>query len=322
MMELWKQTFHDSNRYIKLVFDTYFSPDNVFVRYEGEKLISALLGVPYRFSCNKENSKILSKGFYLCGLATHPQWREKGIMGQLMEEAENRADEMGYDMTFLIPADSHLREYYSKKGYRTASFRKRLVLDIPEIHAEDGKSKMYIYTIRDFLEKGKKSFVDDIAEWCNKIEMSNGYIPTIQHSKTDMMAVMAENENSIFLTECTFDPEYPILAKVMGVMFLEIPDDINKPLRIIGMYFKDKHCIFRESNIQNDNVHLPIIKDTISAIIRKYPDINKIEFLIPYVGESTCISGVEPYAMIKPIKNKGFFCKNENIKFNISLMLD
>lgn len=27
MMQLWKNTFHDSDAYISLVFDTYFNPD-------------------------------------------------------------------------------------------------------------------------------------------------------------------------------------------------------------------------------------------------------------------------------------------------------
>ncbi len=152
MMKLWKDTFHDSDYYISLVFDTYFTPDFVVYREENGNVISAMLAVPYTFAfsdnfvgkdcCdpmitispkynNRTNSgepgsddeSNLVKGLYLCGLMTSPAHRGAGIMGELIEEMNLRAMRMGFAFTFLIPSSDGLRRYYVKHGYFNSSFR-------------------------------------------------------------------------------------------------------------------------------------------------------------------------------------------------------
>ena len=160
MMKLWKNTFHDSDDYISLVFDTYFTPDFVAYREENGNVISAMLSVPYTFALsdnfvdkdccdpmitispkynNRTNSGVpgsddesnLVKGLYLCGLMTSPSHRGAGIMGELIEEMNLRAMRMGFAFTFLIPSSDGLRRYYVKHGYFNASFRRvnRYMLD-------------------------------------------------------------------------------------------------------------------------------------------------------------------------------------------------
>ncbi len=322
MMELWKDTFHDSQSYINLVFDTYFSLDNTFVRYKGETLISALLGVPYTFQAyDKYKEKILMKGFYLCGLATNPKWRKRGIMSHLMEKAEISAKERGYDMTFLIPADDNLREYYNKKGYHTASYRKRQTIDIPLNAYKDAKSEMYIYTIRDFLTHGKTSFIDQLAEWCCEIERKRKSFPTILHSRKDMLTIMAENENSIFLTDYTFDPEYPILANVSAVVFPELPTEEEQRIKIIGLYSERILCYSKINIGINTTAIDNSIMSMITSISHRFHK-SKIEFLLPNISNTFENREEEPYAMIKPMRNIDILDKNENQKFEISLMLD
>lgn len=123
MMKLWKDTFGDPYEYIRMVFDTYFVEENVeTVEDEKGRLISSLLGVPYRFfdcgvetPCGSHDGYL--KGMYLCGLATVPDMRGKGLMKELMRRFEERAAGNDYDFSFLIPADEGLRNYYSRMGY-------------------------------------------------------------------------------------------------------------------------------------------------------------------------------------------------------------
>ncbi len=314
MMELWKNTFHDSNYYINLVFDTYFSLENAFTVYDGEKLVASLLGVEYEFQApNGRGETKKFKGMYLCGLATHMDYRRQGIMGRLMEEAENSAKARGFAITFLIPADSHLREYYRKKGYYTSSYR---ITHIEKNEKTGTTNKMYIYTFKELFERGKLEFIREVAGWCSDLEKRNKGIVTILHSKTDMMAIISENENSFFITDSTFDPEYPILANVRAVVFPTDPDEEKKILSILGIYFRD------ESDISSNKsqTRLPkSIKDVISCL---YPNFD-VEINLPYTGdENTSGEGISPYAMIKPIGDYRKFVKNENSKFKISLMLD
>ena len=121
MMQLWSDTFHDSDEYISLVFASYFDDNAVEVELEGDDLRSAMLSVGYEFR-PKSGGRTLH-GLYLCGLATKPEARGAGLMSTLMQRIEDRAREEGFDFTFLIPADAGLRRFYADRGYADSFWR-------------------------------------------------------------------------------------------------------------------------------------------------------------------------------------------------------
>lgn len=320
MMELWKETFHDSLSYIELVFDTYFCMQNVFVRYRDNRIIASLLCVPYEFLIlTNEGEKTTRKGMYLCGLATHPDFRRRGIMSELMREAERSICERGYDFTFLIPADSHLRDYYKNKGYRTASFRLIEQLE----HKGDSKNRhLNIYSIRDLFECADLGLVKQLAYWCREKEIQQD-LPTLVHSQIDMIAVMKENENSFFMTEDAFDFKNPILENVVAVVFPEVPGNPKESVRVVGLYTKDNIHL----NKENDQLTRTIMKTVKEAVCKMCPSF-QVEFSLPYycVRNNNCLQNrkriVKPYAMIKNLKSSDVLMTNENLTFQISLMLD
>ncbi len=315
MMELWKETFHDSNRYIKLVFDTYYRPENAFTVYDGDKLVASLLGVEYEFQRkDKEGIKKNFQGLYLCGLATHPDYRRRGIMGELMEQAENSAKRRGNAITFLIPADDHLRRYYEGKGYKTSSFRIKKPLEKAQ---NADKSKMYIYTFKELFELNKNDFIEEVAEWCRNRELESRALNSILHSQQDMLAVIRENENSFFVTDSSFDLKYPILAKVRAVVFPSlIEGDSSEIWGIDGLFLKEN----QEYNSQSGDI-LDIPQDLSQIIQEKYPN---REFILrtPISNQKIEIMKSQPYAMVKSLVNDGEFAKFENQVFKIYLMLD
>lgn len=119
LKKLWKETFHDTDEYINLIFDTYY--DESLVEYEesNSQIVAGLLGVPYEFG-NADNKL---RGLYLCGLATNSQFRSRGIMTRLLSRINAKAAEAGYAFTFLIPADPGLRKYYHDREYVNAFYR-------------------------------------------------------------------------------------------------------------------------------------------------------------------------------------------------------
>jgi len=119
MARLWKETFHDSNDYISLIFDNYFDPELIEFEEIGGDVAAALIGIPYRFG-NAERSL---PGLYLCGLATKPQYRSRGIMTRLLTRINDRARNAGFAFTFLIPSDAGLRKYYHDREYVNAFYR-------------------------------------------------------------------------------------------------------------------------------------------------------------------------------------------------------
>ena len=49
MMKLWKDTFHDSDDYISMVFDNYFSAEIVEYEERDGEIVAAMMAVPYHF---------------------------------------------------------------------------------------------------------------------------------------------------------------------------------------------------------------------------------------------------------------------------------
>ncbi|MBD5221980.1 MAG: hypothetical protein HDS70_06430 [Bacteroidales bacterium] len=127
MMKLWKDTFHDSDEYISMIFDSYYNEDLIEYEVENGRVISALLAIPYKFSLSEkyvdnenENSDSCNQflhGLYLCGLATDIQSRGRGIMSKLINNINKKGYNYGYNFTFLIPASKSLQTYYRDKKY-------------------------------------------------------------------------------------------------------------------------------------------------------------------------------------------------------------
>lgn len=134
-MKLWMETFHDSPEYVNLLFDAYFSEEHIEYEICDGKLVAAMLAIPYHFeyrltvSAGGETDLIDFNALYLCGLATRPGYRNKGIMGRLIEQIASRAKHSKkYDFLFLIPADNHLANYYMSKGF--VPFCNRNIIDL------------------------------------------------------------------------------------------------------------------------------------------------------------------------------------------------
>lgn len=309
MMELWKETFHDSMQYVGLVFETYYRPDHSFTRYCENRLIASLLAIPYEFQILANDSrKRFLKAIYLCGLATRPEWRKKGIMSGLINETEMYFQTRGFDMAFLIPADDHLREYYKHMGFYDASFRKETEWAWEKISVVKEQKPLNIYAIRNFItDTYNEDFIKSLANWCREMEICRDW-PSIVHSREDIIAAMRENENSILITDGHFDPEYPNLTNVVGVAFLELPEDSSNDIRIIEKYTRANLATIREDDIRN-------------AILAAY-DRKLIKEFKAVIEDPYLKRGVRPYAMVKPLISMEYFEENRKPIFDISLMLD
>ena len=156
LSRLWKDTFHDSDSYVSLVFNNCFDPD--FVEYEEEngEIVAGLLGVPYEFG----NSDRKLKGLYLCGLATKPQFRSRGIMTRLLSCINEKAREAGFAFTFLIPSDQGLRKYYRDREYVNAFYR--VVDNYTSLHDFDLEYQSILMEQKEKVAVLKKRYFDSL----------------------------------------------------------------------------------------------------------------------------------------------------------------
>jgi hypothetical protein len=249
MMQLWKNTFHDSDAYISLVFDTYFNPDLIAYNEENGKLVSAMLGVPYEFG----NGGNKLKGLYLCGLATQEEFRHRGIMNDLIEKINTTAIEKGYDFTFLIPATDALINYYSARGYNNAIYRVedrytevhdfaknyRSILMIEDERVSALKTKYFDSLITDFINPKEEKTIDEIIQYIMSSEENITTYISLRHSAKDLHAVIKENDISKGkIVTCRNNDK-----KLTGLAFVTVDD--KKRVNIPKIYYDDNCSLYK-----------------------------------------------------------------------------
>lgn len=129
LKEIWREVFRDTPTYIKLFFSQKFSPSSCLVYKEGGQIVSMIHYPQYSM---KFYSETLTAG-YICGTATLPSFRGKGIMGKLIEAACDKMRARGDTFSVLIPANEALFKYYEKFGFATVFYKRRTELTPEDI---------------------------------------------------------------------------------------------------------------------------------------------------------------------------------------------
>lgn len=114
LIDLWRLCFGDSEDFIRLFFDRVYREENALTLEREGRILCALHIVPYRMLVAGHEWSLA----YVCGVATWPEYRRRGLMGQLMRQAIDVMAGRGYDLTALIPATPALFEYYRTFGYQ------------------------------------------------------------------------------------------------------------------------------------------------------------------------------------------------------------
>lgn len=205
MMGLWKENFHDSEGYIRLVFDQYFDLDNIEYEERDGRIVASLLAIPYQFG----NGNYAITGAYLCGLSTQNKYRGEGIMTDLLYRIEKKMRTKGFAFMFLIPADKGLNRYYTDRGFINGFYR--TYLHYTSIH--DFK-RDYFSTIskeeKRLFEVKKRYFDGLLVEEINDLsglseakifEELIGFIEGCQRQQKGLSLYQTYQQISTFLTE-------------------------------------------------------------------------------------------------------------------------
>ncbi len=204
MMNLWKETFHDSEEYIRLVFDAYFDPEYVEYEERDGRIIACLLAIPYTFG----NDNYGINSVYLCGLSTYYKNRGEGIMTDLIQKIENRMRQKGYSFMFLIPANKGLRRYYSDRGFINGFY----------------KSALHYTSLHDF----KRDYYSSIADDENALfEVKRRYFDGLTIEIIDRLEGLTESSVADQITNFILSCE----DKQKGLALYQNADQINVVLK-------------------------------------------------------------------------------------------
>lgn len=116
--KMWKTCFGDTDEYMDLIFTKKYKEDNTLIYFEKEEAVASLQMQEYNIRMYEEVFPI----YYLAGLCTLPEHRNKGYMGKLITEALNIMQSRDIALTILVPANEQLFNYYEKYGF-TQAFR-------------------------------------------------------------------------------------------------------------------------------------------------------------------------------------------------------
>ena len=97
---LWKLCFNDSEEFTELYFRLRYNNDINIAIQSGEEVIAALQMLPYPMTFEGEDIHTA----YISGACTHPDYRNRGVMHELLSQAFARMLHNNVALSTLIPA--------------------------------------------------------------------------------------------------------------------------------------------------------------------------------------------------------------------------
>ena len=126
---LWRICFQDSEEFIDLYFRLRYKNEVNAVIQNGDKVVSALQMLPYPMTfCGKT-----VQTSYISGACTHPDFRSKGVMRELLSQSFVRMLRNEVHFSTLIPAEPWLFDYYAHMGYDSVFKYSTKTIALPEI---------------------------------------------------------------------------------------------------------------------------------------------------------------------------------------------
>ncbi len=117
---LWNKVFGDDYSFIDLIFNKeYDSSILCFAELDNEKAVSAF----YLIKNELKFENAIFNGYYLYAAATLPEYRGKGLMSDLIRQAQTYCRQQGADYISLVPSQESLYNYYSALGFQKAMHR-------------------------------------------------------------------------------------------------------------------------------------------------------------------------------------------------------
>ena len=113
LWDLWREAFGDSGEFLEAFFETAYSPERCRCATEDGKVAAAV----YWFDCSVRGRKVA----YIYALATHMEYRGRGIAHRLMDEVHRALAQQGYEGVVLVPGAAGLYDFYETMGYTGCS---------------------------------------------------------------------------------------------------------------------------------------------------------------------------------------------------------
>lgn len=227
---LWKRCFNDSTAFIDMYFQLRYTDEvNVAIQKDTE-VISALQMLPYPMTfCGH-----IVQTSYISGACTHPDFRGKGTMRELLKLAFDRMFQNGISFSTLIPAEPWLFSYYSQMGYAPVFQHSVEEITLPSIIPS---SEIEINFISDYQEEVYQYLNRKLSEQSCCIQHISDDFRVIMTDLgiSDGILVIAKQENVINGLAIAYNADESL---IINELFAETKDIENSLL-----YYLQQHCV-------------------------------------------------------------------------------
>lgn len=149
---LWRLCFNDTEAFIEMYFRLRYNKDVNIAIQSGEEVIAALQMLPYPMTFCGGQVPVS----YVSGACTHPDFRSRGVMRELLSQAFATMYRNEVLFSTLIPAEPWLFDYYARSGYASVFYRmeqsvpvytltSKSVTDISVEQTTDYQEEVYLY---------------------------------------------------------------------------------------------------------------------------------------------------------------------------------
>ena len=173
---LWKSVLTIVKNSLKLYFRLRYKTEVNVAIQSGDEVISALQMLPYPMTFSGQTVQTS----YISGACTHPDFRSKGVMRELLSQSFARMLRNGVHFSTLIPAEPWLFDYYARMGYASVFKYSTKEIVLPEFipSKEIAVSVVPEFSGRDFISYLNKKLSERAC--------------CIQHTLEDFQVIMTD----------------------------------------------------------------------------------------------------------------------------------
>ena len=113
--ELWALAFGDDGAYVDNFYRTYYRPERMLV-LETEGGVRAMTAWFDTTFCLPGGERLRTA--YLYAVATHPQFRSRGLSGALLAWADGYFRSLGVEAVTTVPARPSLHQFFAANGFQ------------------------------------------------------------------------------------------------------------------------------------------------------------------------------------------------------------
>jgi len=115
LRQLWTLAFGDGGDYLDNFFNVYYRPERMLVLEEEGQILAMTAWFDTSFEVPGQGS---FPAAYLYAVATHPDFRSRGLSGRLLAWADEYFRSLGIPAVTTVPARPSLHNFFAANGFR------------------------------------------------------------------------------------------------------------------------------------------------------------------------------------------------------------